>query len=186
MDRATLGRALISAAAQTWENLEIIVVAVSGGSHRQVPDSYEGRPLRFVIPDVPLDRARSANACLDVAQGEWLNLLDDDDELSPHHVETLLDDPRPVRSRVIYSQARVCEMDGTRRGVCGFAGFHAQYYFQNRTAPVAAAFHRSLIKEGARFRPHFPKFEGEDFSISCPGPTDSRFVEKETCVRHAY
>src|SRR6185503_8403694 len=90
MDRPTLERALDSAAAQDHPDLELVVVAACGPRHRALPETWRGRPLRMVVPPEPLDRARAANAALDAARGEWLNFLDDDDELLPRHVSTLL------------------------------------------------------------------------------------------------
>ena len=186
MDRPTLGRALDSAAAQTWDNLEIVVVAACGTRHRPLPEAHRGRPLRFVMPAMALDRPRAANACLDAAQGEWLNFLDDDDELLPEHVATLLAAPRRDNERVIYSRAVIHDPDGKPTGHCGVAGFHAQLYFQNRSHPAATMFHRSLVDEGVRFDEAFPIFEDRDFMINCATRGPFRFVDAVTCVWHAH
>ena len=88
MDRPTLTRALRSAAAQTWPNLEIVVVAACGAGHRALPATFEGRALRLIASTRPLARAEAANAALEAARGAWLNFLDDDDELLPDHLST--------------------------------------------------------------------------------------------------
>ncbi len=124
MDRPTLQRALQSAAQQTWPNLEIVVVAACGRSHRSLPDSILGRPLRLILPDPDrcLSRPEAANACLDAARGEWLNFLDDDDELLPEHLATLLNAPRPGKERVVFSATRVDDRKGRQIGQIGLHG----------------------------------------------------------------
>ena len=188
MDRATLERALDSAAAQTWPNLEIVVVAACGSRHRALPSTWKGRPLRLVYPqpDRPLPRPDAANAGLDAARGDWLNFLDDDDELLPEHVATLMSAPRAANVRVIYSRARVHDEHGNPVGEVGFASFPVQLYYQNRSHPTATLFHRSLVDEGARFDPDFPVYEDHDFFINCATRCDFQFVDATTCVWNAF
>jgi len=188
MDRSTLDRALDSAAAQTWPQIEIVVVAACGSRHRALPSTWKGRPLRLVYPqpDRTLPRPDAANAGLDAARGEWLNFLDDDDELLPEHVATLMSAPRAPSVRVVYSRARVNDQDGKPVGHVGFASFPVQLYYQNRSHPAATLFHRSLVDEGARFDPDFPVYEDHDFFINCATRGDFQFVDATTCVWNAF
>lgn len=188
MDRATLDRAIASAAAQTWPNLEIVVAAACGARHRQLPRTIDGRPLRLVFAPqrASLDRPHAANLLLDAARGDWLNFLDDDDEFLPHHIATLMAADRPGGERLLYSRAAVKDREGRTTGYSGIAGFHAQLYFQNRAMPVATLFHRSLVDEGARCDPAYPVFEDRDFMIACATRTAFRFVDAVTCVWHAH
>lgn len=188
MDRPSLDRALDSAAAQTWSSLEIVVVAACGQAHRPLPDSWKGRPLRFVVPDpdATLSRPEAANACLDAASGKWLNFLDDDDELLPDHVKSLLQAPRPDDIRVLYSSARIHDLDGKLVGYSGREGMHIQLYNQNRNQPVATLFHRSLVDEGARFDATFPIYEDHDFFINCATRTPFQWVQVASCVWNGF
>ncbi|MEP6941022.1 MAG: glycosyltransferase [Rudaea sp.] len=188
MDRASLERALDSAAAQTWSNLEIIVVAANGSAHRPLPDRWRARPLRFVRPDPDrrLSRPEAANLCLDSARGEWLNFLDDDDELLPQHVATLMAVANPARARVLHSRAEVRDGAGRPTGHVGFASFPVQLYFQNRSHPAATLFHRSLVSEGASFDAAFDVYEDHDFFINCATRSEFQFVDAATCVWNAY
>ncbi|MEO8459048.1 MAG: glycosyltransferase [Dokdonella sp.] len=188
MDRPTLDRALDSAAAQTWPNLEIVVAAACGSAHRALPETYKGRALRLVYPDPDrrLPRPEAANACLDAAHGEWLNFLDDDDELFPEHVQTLLETPRAANVRLLYSSARIIDAEGKFRGYSGRDGFHMQLYNQNRSQPVATIFHRSLVDEGARFDSSYPVMEDQDFFINCASRTPFQWVQASTCIWNGY
>ncbi len=188
MDRPTLQRALDSAAAQTWPNLEIVVVAASGAAHRRLPDVWNGRPLRqiYPTPDRRLPRPDAANHAIESARGEWLNFLDDDDELLPQHVATVLGSPRSANARVVYARARVQDESGKVTGHVGFASFPVQLYFQSRSHPAATIFHRSLVDEGVRFDPAFDVFEDQDFFIHCATRSEFQFVDAVTCIWNAY
>ncbi|MBS0558320.1 MAG: glycosyltransferase [Proteobacteria bacterium] len=187
MDRPTLARALRSAAEQTWPNLEIVVVAACGAAHRPLGNSFAGRPLRLIYPqpDRRLPRPDAANLALESAQGEWLNFLDDDDELLPEHIAALMSAPR-VDERVIYARSEVRDEAGKVTGHCGFEGFPIRFYYETLMTPNATAFHRSLVAEGARFDAQFPVYEDHDFFINCASRTRLKFVDAVTCVWNAH
>lgn len=187
MDRPTLQRALRSAACQSYGNVEIVVVAACGRRHRPLPEQVLGRPVRLVFPEPErrLSRPEAANACLDAARGEWLNFLDDDDELLPDHLRTLLGAPRPNRERIVYAAARVNDRKGRPIARIGNAGNHVQLFFHSRAVPCALALQRSLIDDGARFDTAFPVHEDHDFQIACATRTPFLFVDAVTCVWNA-
>lgn len=102
--RLVAERAIASALAQTHRNLEVLVVgdhcdeatqtAVLGVRDRRV--RFENLEERGRYPSDPRLRWLVAgtapmNRALELAQGEWLAPLDDDDELMPNHIEALLD-----------------------------------------------------------------------------------------------
>jgi glycosyltransferase involved in cell wall biosynthesis len=187
MDRPTLQRALRSAALQTWGNVEIVVVAACGRKHKALPEQLLGRPLRLIGADADacLPRPAAANAALEAARGEWLNFLDDDDELLPEHLATLLDAPRHGRERVVYSAARANDAKGKPIARVGNAGNHVQLFFHSRSVLCAMALHRSLVDEGIRFDPAFPVHEDHDFEIACATRTPFLFVDAVTCQWNA-
>ncbi|HLG92797.1 MAG TPA: glycosyltransferase family A protein, partial [Acidimicrobiales bacterium] len=111
-------RALASALAQTYRRLEVLVV----GDHcdpatAEAVLSVRDPRVRFVnlsergrYPDDPRLRwmvagAAPMNAALWLAQGKWIAPCDDDDELSPDHVEVLLDQARRRRLELVWSKA---------------------------------------------------------------------------------
>ena len=187
MDRRYLQRALRSAARQTWGNVEIVVVAACGRAHKPLPNTILGRPVRLVFPDgdARLLRPQAANACLDAARGEWLSFLDDDDELLPEHLTTLLGAPRPGKERVIYATTRANDKKGNPTARVGQPGHHVQLYFHSRSTLCATLVHRSLADEGIRFDPAFPVHEDHDFQIACAQRTQFLFVDAITSIWNA-
>jgi hypothetical protein len=112
-------RAIASAVAQTYPNLEILVV----GDHCDAATekavlSVDDPRITFVnlaergrYPADPALRwmvagATPMNAGLAVARGTWIAPCDDDDELTPDHVEVLLEAARSRRLEFVWSSAR--------------------------------------------------------------------------------
>lgn len=184
-DRATLSRALDSVAAQDYPNIEVIVVAATV-AHRDMPDHCGSYPIRLVRASRPLARADAANAALDAARGDWLNVLDDDDELLPQHVShlraALAADPD---YRLAHSVSEDRSADGR---VLGHHGGRFKPWRQLDTGffrPHCAMFARALIDEGARFDPAFEILEDMDFFIQCAQRTPFLFVHEATTRYYA-
>jgi hypothetical protein len=129
--RLVADRAIASALAQTHENLEVVVV----GDHcddatAEAVLSVKDPRVRFVnlpergrYPSSPALRwmvagAAPMNHALEIARGEWIAPLDDDDEFTPDHVEVLLDACRARGLEFAYGIAEMEQADGTwtRRG----------------------------------------------------------------------
>ena len=188
MDRKTHDRAMRSAARQTWGNVEIVVVAACGAAHRQLADHCLGRPVRVVFGDQGqrLSRPLAANVALDSARGEWLNFLDDDDELDATHVATLMQAMRARREKLVYSATRVVGKRGEDIARVGYPGNHVQLFFHSRSASQSMMIHRSLVDDGARFDPAFEVHEDHDFQIACATRTEFFFVDAITNTWHGH
>ncbi len=98
-----VNRTIPSVLSQTYNNFEVIIV----GDHcvddtesliQQIKDErilFHNLPERGNYPATPEDRWRVAgttprNKALELAKGEWIAPLDDDDVFSPDHLELLL------------------------------------------------------------------------------------------------
>jgi hypothetical protein len=185
MDRPTLQRALDSIAAQDYPNIEVVVVAAGAAQHRELPDRCGAFPLRLVRTAKPLARAEAANVALESARGEWLNFLDDDDELLPMHVSTLraaLDANPPAR--LAHSITEDIGADGT---TLGHHGARFRPWRQLDTGffrPHCAMFAVSLLDDGVAFDPRFEILEDMDFFVQCAAKTPFVFVPEVTTRSH--
>ena len=186
MDRPTLDRAIASAVKQTWPNVEIVVVAACGSAHRALSTPQDGRDVRLIVPepDRKLPRPEAANLALDCARGEWLNFLDDDDELMPAHIQTLLS--ARDGARIVYSRAVVRDPSGQATGFCGVPALPSRFRYDAPTVPNAMLFHRSLVAEGARFDAEFSIYEDHDFFINLAARAPMRFLDEATCIWNAH
>jgi hypothetical protein len=97
-------RAIASVRSQTYDRWEIVVVGdgCTDDTATRLAQLCDPRihfvnlPFRAVYPDNPHERWQVAggppwNRAIELCQGEWISPLDDDDELLPNHMETLLD-----------------------------------------------------------------------------------------------
>lgn len=118
--RLVAERAIASALAQTYENVEVLVVgdccdAATEEAVRSVDDPrvrFVNLPARGIYPEDPEHRwyvagVDPANLGIELARGAWLTQCDDDDELTPDHVEVLLRAAREQRVEMVWSQARM-------------------------------------------------------------------------------
>jgi hypothetical protein len=186
MDRPTLQRALDSIAAQDYPRIEVVVVAACGSAHRELPPQCGAFPLRMVCPERALPRAEAANAALDAAHGEWLNLLDDDDEFLPDHVGALrAAASADSNARLVHSMSEDCAADGR---VLHLHGRRFKPWRQLDTGffhPHCALFARSLLDQGVRFDPRFAILEDMDFFIQCAQRTPFAFLDRVTARYYA-
>ena len=77
-------RAIGSALSQSLPNVEVIVV--DDGS--TPPLDASGLDARVIRVDTPVGVCAARNAALEIATGQWITFLDDDDELTPVMLET--------------------------------------------------------------------------------------------------
>jgi glycosyltransferase involved in cell wall biosynthesis len=82
---ALLARALASVFRQSWQNIEVIVV-VDGPDAETVSllQAIDDPRLKVIVNARSLTAAGARNAGLDIAKGEWIAFLDDDDEWLPN------------------------------------------------------------------------------------------------------
>lgn len=187
MDRPTLARALDSIAAQIYRPTEIVVVAACGASHRALPAVWNNVPLRLISHDGRLDRATAANVALDAATGNWLNFLDDDDELLPDHLLQLVEALEPIpKCRLAYTRTIVVSEDGTTEDSFGWPHHRLRLLTYTQFHMMAALFHRSLLDDGVRFDESLPVCEDHDFWIQCAQYTEFKFVDKMTNRWHGF
>jgi glycosyltransferase involved in cell wall biosynthesis len=186
MDRPTLARALDAVAAQTYPNVEAVVVAACGPGHRPLAASIGQVPVRLIVPETRLQRSHAANACMENSRGDWLVFLDDDDAMAPTHVQTLVDAVSvPPGVRVAHTRATLFDAEGRESGIFGGPRVPWLQYECGFFQPGAALFARSLLDDGVRFDPDFDILEDMDFWIQCARHTGFRFVEAATSYYYA-
>jgi len=98
--------ALASVLAQTYGNVEAIVVNDGGADVGAVVDAFADPRVVSVRHGVRRERSAARNTGLRLARGEYVAYLDDDDWYEPEHVETLVGALERGGGSVAYSDAR--------------------------------------------------------------------------------
>lgn len=119
-------RAVASVLRQTHQNFEIVIVGdhapgVTGLALARLGDPrirYHNLPERPRYARFPrafwaTAGTHAANAALDMCRGDWIAPLDDDDEFSDDHLETLLAAARTRRLEMVYAQMAAERPDGS-------------------------------------------------------------------------
>jgi glycosyltransferase involved in cell wall biosynthesis len=130
--RGLMERAIPSALAQKHENIEVVVVGdtappETADAIERLGDPrvrFENLAIRGPYPDDPHRRWLVAgipalNRSMDLAEGAWIAILNDDDAHRPNHVSSLLEGARAGRNEVVYGKLEQHAPDGSTeiRGV---------------------------------------------------------------------
>lgn len=104
-----LRRALESIRAQTWPDVEAVVVNDGGEDIQSIIDDFSDKMdvtyLNFSPEDKP-GRCAAATHAIEAGTGDWICYLDDDDFYQPHHCETLMKAAQEnTEARVFYTDA---------------------------------------------------------------------------------
>lgn len=86
-----LSEALLSLRNQTYRNLQIVVVEDGEAcSEQMILASYADLNIKYAATGEHVGRCVVGNMGMTMADGKYLNFLDDDDVLYPDHIETLM------------------------------------------------------------------------------------------------
>ena len=161
--RATLARAIASVLAQTDPDWELVVVDDgSTDGTESVVRGFGDRRIRFFRDDQNRGVTAAKNRGLDEARGDFIGMLDSDDELVPSALETLLGALRTVSPRL---DAISCNCVDSRSGAFTGRGLARDRFL---TVPLSldrargehwGIFRRRLLA-GRRFDPRIRGFEG--------------------------
>jgi tetratricopeptide (TPR) repeat protein len=182
MGRPELHDALAALAAQTWPDIEVVVVAASGPAHPEPPPACGPHSIRFVPCAVPRLRAVAANLGLRAATGAFIGFLDDDDLCLPAHVETLVCalDAAP---QCPAAYAKVREVDAAGRTLRVRAQpFSALLLHQDCYVAINSVLFRRAALAHCRFDEQFEICEDWDFWLQVAELGDFTFVPDETAV----
>lgn len=164
LDRAYLSEALDSVSLQTYLSIEVIVVAVRPG-HRELPARCGPFPLRLVQTNLPLSRSQAANKALQIATGDFLLLLDDDDWLMPSHVARLANVLRQQpHVFAAYTGISVVNKVGEPMGQIFDIPFDAILQNSVNLTPIHSVLFRADVRQrGCRFDESLDLYEDWDF-----------------------
>jgi LmbE family N-acetylglucosaminyl deacetylase len=164
-----LKRCLASLVNQPYKaKLDVVVVNDGGIDVEEVCLEFQNDFHRLKLVTIPqtVGRAGAANTALSNAIGEFVNFLDDDDEIDANHTQVFLNHWRRDTSiEVLYQGIRVVSSTGQQEGVYN-EPFHKGRMMLNNFIPIhAVTFNRKFIDMGCRFDEQLKFMEDWDFWI---------------------
>jgi len=182
--RVTLEEALDSIAAQTYSNIEVIVVNASGPDHPHINASCGRFPVRVAGGAEPLPRGRAANIGLEAARGAYVGFLDDDDWLYGCHVASLVGSLRAADPAVLVAYADVVTSNGDHERESHFGGaFSGARLMAENYIPLHAAIFSTLLRDrGCVFDENLEVFEDWDFWLQAARQSPFCYLPRVTAV----
>lgn len=157
-----VSRAIPSALGQTYPHIEVVVVgdtapAETARAIEQLSDprvKYENLTVRAPYPEDPTEFWRVAgttpwNTAWQLARGQWIAPLNDDDALRPQHVEILLEAARSDRFEVAYGAIEHHHPDGTTQVVNSWPPESHQFGWQAALMHAGLGFMPMQLGSGA-------------------------------------
>ena len=185
-----LRQALASVQAQTYANLEIVVVNDGGEPLEEVLAPFRRAfPVEEVAHERTRGRPAAANSGLARARGAYVNFLDDDDLLYPSHVESLVRFARKSSARAVYSDCDVVryqwknkEWIPEERRPFRRTGpvVPASLFFENQLPNMTVLFERELAEEIGPFDEALDIYEDWDPWLRLAGRTEMQYLPQVT------
>ncbi len=182
MNRPMLHDALDSIAAQTYANVEVVVVNATGENHSELGVVCGRFPLRLVHQARALTRSDAANFGMERARGQYLIFLDDDDFFLPNHLEKLSLALAQGSARASYTGVKLVGDAGQTRGVLDEPWNVDRLRGANFLPIHAVLFERSLLDSGCRFREDLDCLEDWDFWLQIAALTPFEHVPQVSAV----
>ncbi|MCF7977243.1 MAG: glycoside hydrolase family 99-like domain-containing protein [Chromatiaceae bacterium] len=184
--REELTTALDSIAAQTYPNLEVVLVDVLGGQSLELESSCSRIPLTLISKTKPLKRSRACNTALAAAKGTYISFLDDDDWLFPDHIERLVAAVEASTAAAAYSGVECRQDDGTGNWQLLSTYNHSpdlQRLIVDNYLPIhSVLFERRLVGQALQFDERFDLYEDWDFWLQLAALTPLEHVDRITAI----
>jgi hypothetical protein len=146
----------------------VLVVAGCGPQHRPLDSSIGRFEARLIAADGPLTRPRAANAGLEAACGRYITFLDDDDELLPHQLASLVGelDAHP-EAEFVHARSLAVDAEGKLLYVYGGPWVPWRQLSHGFFQLAAVMFKRQILERGVRFDEGLEILEDLEFFVQC-------------------
>ena len=176
--RTSLRQSLDSLIAQTYTNMELILVDVQGKGLSRIDLTGITFPVRFASTTAALGRAQAANLGLHEATGEYCIFLDDDDWFYPDHLAKLVNwVTRNPSVKAVHTAVACVDGGGIPSGeIFEFPYSPRELRYGNFMPIHGVLFSRKLIELGCKFDERFDLYEDWDFWLQVEQYTPFSFV----------
>ena len=169
------------------QNLDVVVVNDGGINVEEICIEFRIDFHRLKLINIPesIGRAGAANTALNNAIGEFVNFLDDDDEVEKFHTHVFLYHwRRDNEIEVLYRGVRVLDEKGELIRIYN-EPYDVGHLMLNNFIPIhGVTFSRRFIDMGCRFDEKLHAFEDWDFWIQLSRLADFYHVPRVTATYH--
>lgn len=187
-----LNKALESVRNQTYENIQVVVVEDGENkSEELIKEKFSDLNYVYQATEQKVGRSRAGNLALELADGEYLNFLDDDDILLPEHVNKLVHALINGKHMAAYSNAEEVQINITsftpykyivRRKLLRYhQPFNKLLLYTFNYIPIQSImFHKKLFMESGGFDDRLDALEDWDLWVRFSTKTDFMYVNEIT------
>lgn len=188
--------ALDSIRAQTYPNIQTVIVEDGENvAEAMIKRCYCDLNYVYESTGQKVGRARIGNMAMELAKGEYLNFLDDDDALLPEHIEVLVAALLSANQRAAYSLAEERKITVVsnvpyiykvrHKSIRYRQPFNRMLLYTFNYIPIQSImFHRSLYEELGGFDEGLDNLEDWDLWVRYSTRTDYKFVNQVTSFYH--
>jgi len=176
--RTSLRQSLDSLIAQTYTNMELILVDVQGKGLSGIDLTGITFPIRLASTNAALGRAQAANLGLHEATGDHCIFLDDDDWFYPDHLAKLVNwAVRNPSVKAVHTAVACVDGGGIPSGeIFEFPYAPRELRYGNFMPIHGVLFSRKLVEMGCLFDDRFDLYEDWDFWLQVEQHTPFSFV----------
>jgi len=182
--------AMKSILAQTYKNIEVIVVNDCGADvEKMVSSTNKNNMITYVKHGSNRGLAAARNTGIKVARGKYIAYLDDDDLFYPNHVETLVNFLETSEYKVAYTDAYRAHQEKkngeyvvSKRDVPYSFDFDYDKILTTNFVPVLCFMHeRSCVEEAGFFDEFLKRLEDWDMWIRMSRKFEFAHIKELTC-----
>lgn len=180
-------RCLNSLKNQSYEKIEVVIVNDGGDAVDDIAASYQDDffRLKCISLNESSGRSTAANTALINATGDYINFLDDDDELYDNHTRVFLTYlRRDDRLDILYRGVDVVSETGEKLSVYNDRFDLGRFMHANYIPIHAVTFSKKFIDLGCRFDESLQYFEDWDFWLQLSRLGTFRHVSEITATYH--
>lgn len=179
--KGLLSEAIESVMAQTYHNWELCIAddASSDAGVRDILHSYEAKDARIkvVYRENNGHIVNASNSALDIAQGEWIALLDHDDRLAPHALFCVVDAIHEKPNvKLIYSDEDKIGVDGKRHDPYFKCDWNYDLFLSHNLVCHLGVYRADIVRDLGGFREGFEGAQDYDLALRFVGRIDRQEI----------
>lgn len=191
-----LVQALQSLSQQDFRDFEVLIIEDGPPISKSLIKHFENLNINYICTEYPVGRAKAANIGLKNATGKFINFLDDDDLLLPHHISSMVDalkknDDVDVvhmasieRKITIKSNYPLSVITLGERTKYNKPLDHQKIFFENCFPIQAAMFKRSLYEKYGGIDENLELLEDWDLWIKYSMHAKFKYIDSITSIYH--